>query len=85
MDALGDKTELAPIPEVKPIEIDVERAAMLVRAERQVVVDARMIRAAAERRTLIEQIDEWDPDWRDHYGTIESAEANYLRQREPRS
>lgn len=28
---------------------------------------------------LIERLDEWDPDWRDHYGTIESAECNFLR------
>lgn len=60
-----------------------ERDAMLKRAERQVVADANMLKADSDRLTLIAQLDAWDVDWRLHYGTIESAEANYLRDRQP--
>lgn len=59
--------------------VDEPRAGMLARAERQVLADARMIYAASEQRELRDAIEAWDPDWREHYGTIESAEANYLR------
>ncbi len=31
---------------------------------------------------LLEQLEDFDPDWRDHYGTIESAECNLLRAQE---
>lgn len=56
-----------------------EREAMRERAEAQVRRDANMIQAYSDRQSLIAQLDEWDSEWRDHYGTIESAECNYLR------
>lgn len=60
-----------------------ERDAMLERAERQALADAAMLKARADQSTLVAQLDEWDVDWRLHYSTIESAEANYLRERQP--
>lgn len=33
----------------------------------------------AATEDLVEQLDSWDSEWRDHYGTIESAECNMLR------
>lgn len=61
-----------------------ERAAMLERAERQAVADARMIQAANDLQALRDAIEAWDPDWREHYGTFASAEANYHRAMERR-
>lgn len=60
-----------------------ERDAMRNRAEHQVRRDAGMIQKYSDRVSLIAQLDEFDCDWRSHYGTIEQAEAAYLRQREP--
>lgn len=38
-----------------------------------------MANYAAAQQQLEDALDEWDADWRDHYGTIDSAEANYHR------